>query len=284
MKFVKFHGFGNDYIVFEAEQVASVTDICDFGRRVCDRHYGAGADGITVVKRSETPDADWSLVIVNPDGSIADLSGNGTRCTVAYLYYKKLWAQPELRLATKSGVKLYKLRAEESPGHYWFESELGRPGLSSAETPMLTATPLNRVIDYPLRVAGHDARVTALAMGNPNCSIFVEDFDSLDWRLIGKHLEVHPAFPARVNVTFVRVVDRDNIEIRIWERGAGETFSSGTCSSAAAVASIIRGHCNRQVKVHTEGGALDVKWRETDDVVVLNGRADIVYAGEWLTG
>jgi diaminopimelate epimerase len=282
MHFIKFHGFGNDYIVFEAKDVAEVADIGDFGRRVCNRHYGAGADGITVVQPSATPDADWSLVIVNPDGSIADLSGNGTRCTVAYLYYKGLWAQPELRLATKSGVKLYRLRREEARGHYWFESELGRPGLSSRETPIVTREPLERVIDYPLEVVGQQVRVTALAMGNPNCSIFVDDFDALDWRHIGKNLEAHPAFPARVNVTFVRVVDRDNIEIRIWERGAGETFSSGTCSSAAAVAAILRGHCRRRVNVHTEGGALDVNWREADDVVVLNGRADVVYAGEWL--
>jgi diaminopimelate epimerase len=281
MRFIKFHGFGNDYIVFEQEQVAGVTDLCDFGRRVCDRHYGAGADGITVVRRATIPDADWELVIINPDGSIADLSGNGTRCTVAYLYYQGLWTQPTLRLATKSGIKLYTLRGAESRGHYWFESELGAPGLSSAETPILTDTPLARVIDYPLTVAGHDVRVTALAMGNPNCSLFVDDFEALDWRHIGKHLEVHPAFPARVNVTFVKVLDRENIEIRIWERGAGETHSSGTCSSAAAVASIIKGYTDRHVNVHTVGGVLDVNWR-TDGVVVLNGRADIVYAGEWL--
>jgi diaminopimelate epimerase len=281
MRFIKFHGFGNDYIVFPAAEVAGVADIGDFGRRVCDRRYGAGADGITVVQRATKPDADWELVIVNPDGSIADLSGNGTRCAVAYLYYEGLWTQPELRLETKSGVKLYTLKAEESRGHYWFESELGRPGLSSAETPILTDKPLERVIDYPLTVVGADVRVTALAMGNPNCTIFVTDFDSLDWRHIGKHLEVHTAFPARVNVTFARILDRDNIEIRIWERGAGETFSSGTCSSAAAVAAIINGYCNRRVSVHTEGGKLEVNWRETDDVVVLNGRADIVYAGEW---
>ncbi len=283
MHFIKFHGFGNDYIVFEHSQVADIADIGEFGRRVCDRHYGAGADGITVVQRAVTPDADWSLVIVNPDGSIADLSGNGTRCTVAYLYYQGLWTQPELRLATKSGVKLYRLTQEESRGHYWFESELGAPGLSSAATPMLTATPLQRIIDYPLTVAGQDVRVTALAMGNPNCSIFVNDFAALDWRHIGRHLEVHEAFPARVNVTFVRVIDRANIEIRIWERGAGETFSSGTCSSAAAVASIINGYTDRHVNVQTEGGLLDVHWRD-DGNVILNGRADIVYAGDWRLG
>lgn len=283
MRFIKFHGFGNDYIVFEKTEVAAVTDICDFGRRVCDRHYGAGADGITIVAPSTTPEADWELEIINPDGSIADLSGNGTRCTVAYLHYEGLWTQPALRLATRSGVKLYELRHTEARGHYWFESDLGTPGLSSAETPITTATPLERVLDYPLTVAGQEVKVTALAIGNPNCSIFVDDFAALDWRHIGKHLEVHTAFPARVNVTFVRVIDRQNIEIRIWERGAGETFSSGTCSSAAAVASIIKGYTDRRVNVHTEGGTLSINWRD-DDHVILNGRADIVYEGRWLLG
>jgi diaminopimelate epimerase len=281
MQFIKFHGFGNDYLVFEVEQVASVDSLNAFARALSDRHYGAGADGITVVRPSEEEDADFVVRIFNADGSEADLSGNGTRCTVAYLYYRGLWSRDELRLKTKSGVKLYRLRERLHEGHYWFDSELGQPGFESASIPMLTEGPRERVTDYPLTVEGEVLRVTALAMGNPNCIIFVDDFDKLDWRRVGRSLENHEQFPHRTNVVFVRVVDRGHIEIRLWERGVGETFSSGTCSCAAAVASIINEKCDRRVRVQTEGGVIEVLWRE-DGEVVMTGRADLVYSGEWL--
>jgi diaminopimelate epimerase len=281
MQFIKFHGFGNDYLVFEAEKLASVSSLNEFARSISDRHYGAGADGITVVSRAEDEDADFVVRIFNPDGSEAGLSGNGTRCTVAYLYYRGLWSEDELRLKTRTGVKRYRLCKRESDGHYWFESELGQPGLDSASIPMLTESPRERVTDYPLTVAGEALRVTALSMGNPNCIIFVDDFDKLDWRRIGRSLENHEQFPERTNVVFVRVLDRANIEIRLWERGVGETFSSGTCSCAAAVASCINERTNRCVNVHTQGGLIEVLWRE-DGEVLMTGRADVVYSGEWL--
>ena len=282
MQFIKFHGFGNDYLVFEAEQLAGVASLNEFARAICDRHYGAGADGITVVSRAEEEEADFVVRIFNADGSEAGLSGNGTRCTVAYLYYRGLWSLDELRLKTRSGVKRYRLRERFDEGHYWFESELGQPGFDSASIPMLTDGKRERVTDYPLMVEGEALRVTALAMGNPNCIIFLDDFDRLDWRRIGRSLENHQQFPHRTNVVFVRVVDRGRIEVRLWERGVGETFSSGTCSCAAAVASVVNGKTDRHVRVQTEGGLLEVLWRENDNEVVMTGRADVVYSGEWL--
>ena len=281
MQFTKFHGFGNDYLVFEAEQVAGVSSLNEFAREVCDRHYGAGADGITVVSRSEDDGADFTVRIFNADGSEAGLSGNGTRCTVAYLYYRGLWSKDELRLRTRTGVKRYRLRESLNEGHYWFEAELGQPGFASASIPMLTDEPRERVINYPVNVDDKTLRVTALSVGNPNCIIFVDDFDELDWRSAGRSLERHEQFPERTNVVFVRVVDRSNIEVRLWERGVGETLSSGTCSCAAAVASSINNRTERHVNVHTEGGLIKVLWRE-DDEIVMTGRADVVYSGEWL--
>ncbi|HKC65984.1 MAG TPA: diaminopimelate epimerase [Pyrinomonadaceae bacterium] len=281
MQFIKFHGFGNDYLVFEAEGLAHVESLNEFARDVCDRHYGAGADGITVVSRSEDDGADFAVRIFNADGSEAGLSGNGTRCTVAYLYYRGLWSKEELRLRTRTGVKRYRLRENLSDGHYWFEAELGQPGFQSASIPMLTGEPLERVINYPIDVLGKTLRVTALSVGNPNCIIFVDDFDELDWRSAGRVLERHEQFPERTNVVFVRVVDRNNIEVRLWERGVGETFSSGTCSCAAAIASCINDKTERNVNVHTQGGLIEVLWRE-DDEIVMTGRADVVYSGEWL--
>lgn len=280
MRFIKFEGFGNDYIVFEADEVATVSDLNDLACRVCDRHYGAGADGITVVRASMDDEADFDVRIFNPDGSEAALSGNGTRCTVAYLHYKKLWEHAALRLRTRAGVKLYQLRSMERDGHYWFDSELGQPRFDSRSIPMLTDEPMERVVDYPLNVEGETVVITALQMGNPNCCVFTEDFDSIDWRRIGKLIESHPKFPQRTNVTFIRTIDRARIEVRIWERGAGETFSSGTCSAAAAVASAFTGRTNRRVSVHAPGGKIEVNWRE-DGEVILTGRADIVYSGEW---
>ena len=281
MQFTKFHGFGNDYLVFEAEQVAGVSSLNEFAREVCDRHYGAGADGITVVSRSEDDGADFTVRIFNADGSEAGLSGNGTRCTVAYLYYRGLWLKDELRLRTRTGVKRYRLRESLNEGHYWFEAELGQPGFASASIPMLTDEPRERVINYPVNVDDKTLRVTALSVGNPNCIIFVDDFDELDWRSTGRALERHEQFPERTNVVFVRVVDRSNVEVRLWERGVGETLSSGTCSCAAAVASSINNRTERHVNVHTQGGLIKVLWRE-DDEIVMTGRADVVYSGEWL--
>lgn len=281
LPFIKFQGFGNDYIVFEAEQLAGINSLNEFARKVCDRHYGAGADGIAVVGRASDQNADFTVRIFNPDGSEANLSGNGTRCAAAYLYYRERWAVDELRLSTRAGVKLYRLRERTGPGHYWFDSELGQPRFDSASIPMLTGEPLARVIAYPLIVDDLMLRVTALQMGNPNCCIFVDDFDELDWRRAGRALESHTQFPERTNVVFVRVIDRRNIELRIWERGVGETSASGTCSCAGMVAAVINGRTERHVSVEMPGGRVEIEWRE-DGEVVLTGRADIAYSGEWL--
>lgn len=281
MQFIKFHGFGNDYLVFEAEQLAQVESLNDFALRICDRHYGAGADGVAVVEAAKNDDADFNVRIFNADGSEAGLSGNGTRSAAAYLYYQGLWSKDRLRVDTRTGVKLYRLLERLSGGHYWFEAELGQPRFESASVPILTAEPMEKVIDLPLEVEGQELRITALLMGNPHCCIFVDDFTSLDWRRIGRALQTHAQFPDRVNVVFVRVIDRENIELRIWERGVGETFSSGTGACAASVAAMINDKTERRVKVEMPGGGIEVEWR-ADNEVVMTGRADIVYRGEWL--
>ena len=280
-QFTKFHGYGNDYIVFEAGQVAEVGDLGSFARRVCDRHYGAGADGVAVARRSEDGTSDFEVRIFNPDGSEAGMSGNGTRCAAAYLFFHDLWSNDLLRLQTRNGLKRYHLLERSGDGSFLFKSELGQPRLDSASIPMLTAESLDRVIDYPLAVGDETVRVTALQMGNPNCCIFVDDFRRIDWRRLGPLIENHPQFPERTNVIFVRVRDRSNIEERLWERGVGETESSGTCSCAAVVASVINGKTDRRVSVQAPGGTIPIEWRE-DGEVVLTGLASLIYSGEWL--
>ena len=261
--------------------MAEAGDLGSFARRICNRHYGAGADGVAVTRRSENDSSDFEVRIFNPDGSEAGMSGNGTRCAAAYLYFHGLWSNDLLRLQTRKGLKGYHLIERSGNGSFLFRSELGQPKLDSASIPLLTAESLDRVIALPLAVGDETVRITALQMGNPNCCIFVDDFEEIDWRRLGPLIEDHPLFPERTNVIFVRVVDRTNIEERIWERGVGETESSGTCSCAAVVASVINGKTDRRVSVHAPGGVLPIEWRD-DGEVVLTGSAEVIYSGEWL--
>jgi diaminopimelate epimerase len=279
--FIKFHGFGNDYIVIEAERLATVASLGEFARQICNRHYGAGADGIAVVSPSLEPNADFRVRIFNPDGSEAALSGNGTRCAAAYLFYQNLWEAEELRLSTRSGVKRYLIRDRSKPGKFIFDSELGQPHFASDQIPMTTKENLDRVVNYPLTVGDQVVSVTALEMGNPNCCIFVNNFSDLDWRALGPQIENHAQFPDRTNVTFVKVRNRSNLELRIWERGVGETTASGSCSCAAAVAAMINEKAERQVDVETPGGTVQIHWRD-DGEVVITGSAEVVYSGDWL--
>jgi diaminopimelate epimerase len=293
MRFVKFHGYGNDYLVFEAadlkgvglspgfERVAEGEPFFEFVRRVCDRHFGAGSDGVAVVEPLGE-EADFRLRIFNPDGGEAAMSGNGSRCAASYLHYAGLWSNEELRFSTRAGVKRYRLRGRTGEGSFRFEAEIGRPRFDSASIPMLTGEPLPVVREYPLALPGGETvAVTALQMCNPNCCAFVHDLEAADWRRLGRIIESHAAFPERTNVEFIRVLDRGNIEARVWERGAGETLSSGTGACAAAVASMLGGHADRHVTVSMPGGLLEVLWRE-DGEVLLTGEAEVVYRGEWL--
>jgi diaminopimelate epimerase len=295
MRFVKFHGYGNDYLVFEAAHLGAAgwregfecfdsdEPFPDFVRRVCDRHYGAGSDGVAVIERlSEGGAADFQLRIFNPDGGEAAMSGNGSRCAAAYLHFEGLWSGDELRFETRAGVKLYTRRERAGVGGFRFEAEIGRPRFDSASIPMLTSEPLEEVRDYALALPGGETlSVTALQMCNPNCCVFVEDFDAVDWRGLGRAIESHALFPERTNVEFIRVLDRHNIEARVWERGAGETLSSGTGACAAAVASMLGGRTERHVTVSMPGGLLEVLRRE-DGEILLTGTAEVVYRGEWL--
>ena len=279
ISFCKFHGFGNDYIVIEREQIPVGLDQVDLALGICQRHTGVGSDGIAIVEKLDGSEADFFCEIVNPDGSIAGFSGNGTRCAVSYIYYKNLWTEPKLRLKTRSGVKHFRLIEEEAPGHYWFEAEIGKPRFSSADVPVATPQPQDTVVDLPVTANGKEFLISGVNVGNPVACMFVDEFDPM-WRVYGRELERHPAFPERANIVFVKVIDRENIELKIWERGAGETSSSGTCVSGSAALSALTGRTGRKVSVHTEGGTTEFLWRE-DDEMLITGRADLAFCGEW---
>jgi diaminopimelate epimerase len=287
INFGKFHGFGNDYIVFEAQDLVDVSSLENFAERACQRHTGIGGDGIAVLEKSENGAADYSCRIVNPDGSEANFSGNGTRCAVAYLHYKKLWAAENLKLETRSGIKNYQLLKREQ-NTFWFLAELGKPKFDLPQTSFpqarldeSSAAPANLKRNIMIPGEGIAVAFDFVDVGNPVAVIFADDFSRIDWRRIGSLIENFTAlFPERTNVVFVKVFDRKNIEIRIWERGAGETSSSGTCSVAAAIASASTGQTERQVSVHAVGGTTEVVWRE-DGEMLITGRADLAFCGEW---
>ena len=279
IKFCKFHGFGNDYVVIEAHELAGISDLGEFTRTFCQRTTGVGSDGIAILEKLNDTAADFSCRIINPDGSEAGFSGNGTRCAVAYAFYKILWTSENLRLRTKSGVKNYRLTEKMADGHYWFDAEIGKPRFASDEIPFVSSEKSASVIDAPIRIDEQEFLVACVNVGNPVACVFVEDFD-FDWREVGRKMERHAQFPERANIVFVKVLDRRNIELKIWERGAGETSASGTCSSGAAVLSAFTGRTEREVSVHTEGGITEITWRDDDEMLIL-GRADLVFCGEY---
>lgn len=280
IKFTKAQGMGNDFLIIEVENIAVLQDASELAREMCERNYGAGADGIVFVTRTHNDDADFASRIFNADGSEAGVSGNGTRCAAAYLYYAGLWNEPEIRIATATGVKHGRLVSREGT-RFEFEFDMGRPILSSDAVPMSITPAIERVVRYALHLGGDLLEVTCMSMGNPQCVIFVNDLNAVNLEEIGPLLEHHPIFPDRANVEFARAISRNEIEIRIWERGAGHTLSSGTGSCASAVAAALNGLTDRNVRVLTEGGALRVEWRE-DDRVMLTASAEVVYEGRWL--
>lgn len=284
INFCKFHGFGNDYVVIEADALKEISDIGEFTIKFCNRHTGVGSDGIAILEKSSGETADFSCRIINPDGSEAGFSGNGTRCAVAYVYYKNLWSDENLRLETKSGVKNYQL-LERSEKTYWFRAELGKPkfGLPKQENAAEFADlETAKFSSFIIPRENLIVKFVAVDVGNPVACVFVEDFDELDWRRIGRLMESNISlFPEKTNVVFVKVRDRENVEIRIWERGAGETSSSGTCSVAAAVAAHYTEKTGREVSVHAEGGTTETVWRAEDGEMLITGRADLVFCGEY---
>ena len=278
ISFCKFHGFGNDYIVIDRDDIRGVS-LSDLAMAICRRNTGVGGDGIAVLEKRDGSTVDYFCEIVNPDGSIAGFSGNGTRCAVAYLHYRDLWTEKRLRLETRSGIKNYDLIERKGPGEFWFEAEIGRPAFSSEEVPVLTDTRRDAVVNEPITIANRSFAFSAVNVGNPVACVFVENFD-FDWRPIGREMETHAKFPERANIVFVKIEDRENIEIRIWERGAGETSASGTCASGAAVLSSFLLKTGRKVMVHSPGGTTDILWRD-DDEIIIKGRADLAFCGEW---
>ena len=269
--FTKAQAVGNDFLIVDeaALRAAGIdeTGYADFSRRICDRHLGVGADGLEILLEGPAPqDADLAVRIFNSDGSEAEISGNGTRCIAAVLMQSGE-ASESLRITTRAGVKVLRLLQREGR-RFQLEMSMGRPRYRDDE------------VGCAFETSSGVKTATIVDVGNPQCVFFVDDFD-WDWRGLGREIEVHPRFPDRTNVSFVRTVDVHTIEVRFWERGAGETASSGTGSTGATVGAILSGRCESPVRVVTTAGDLELRW-EGD--VVLVGPALVVCRGEYWDG
>jgi len=274
--FTKAQGAGNDFLILEANAVAGVISP-EWIRRICDRHFGIGADGLLLLAIPGGAGADAGLRIFNQDGGEAEISGNGTRCAAAYLVESRRCG-PQLAIRTGAGVKQLTLLAR-SGSRFSFEMAMGKPVFSAPAIPFRPAGAAPEpVVDFELPLASGPRRVTVTSMGNPHCSLRVEDFGE-DWKAAGAEIERHPFFPNRANAEFYRVLSNHEIEVRFWERGVGVTLSSGTGSCAATVAAILNQFTQSPVTVRTLAGELTVRW--DDDGVFLTGPAEIICRGEY---
>ena len=244
--------------------------------RMCDRHSGAGADGLVVLGPSSTADA--SFRIYNADGSEAGLSGNALRCAAAWLLSRSEKPAERVALDTRVGIReLFFLGREKR--EWVLRAEIGRPSFAAADVPFRPPIPPREPItNYPLPVGATTVSATILSMGNPQCILLAENFEALDWMKLGAELERHAYFPDRANIGFVRVASKERIEARFWERGAGHTLASGTGSCACAVAANLAGKTGRHVRVALERGELQVDWRD-DGMVELTGPAVLTVEG-----
>lgn len=281
MQFEKFEALGNDFIIVRESEAGERRDFSQRALQLCDRHFGVGADGVELIlEDNPSPDSDLTVRLYNSDGGETRISGNGTRCVAAWFCLRTPGAKSSLTIETAAGKKRLSLKRKISEVECEFEMEMGKPFLASHEVPVLLETPLERVISHPLRLSTGTIRFTASSMGNPHCSIFMEDLNGLDWQQVGAEIERHQLFPERTNVEFIRVLDRSTIEVRFWERGVGRTLASGTGSCGAAIASILNDRTNKEVTVRTEAGELQVTWH-SDGVIYQTGRARYVFSGDW---
>jgi diaminopimelate epimerase len=259
--YTKAHGAKNDFLLTWEKDVPA-GDRPAMAAAICERHTGVGADGWMIVTPSGGPEAEGSIFLYNSDGSVAEISGNGTRCAAAFLI-RHGFTGGALRIATGAGVKHLRL-LKRGGLEFEFEMNMGDPEI--------------RDLHHALPMTGHTLDTTLLWVGNPQCSVPVDNFD-FDWRADGAAIEYHAEFPARTNVSFVRPVDRHTIEVRFWERGAGETMSSGTGSTGAVVTAIARGMVASPVRVLTAAGPLDIRYE--NGTYFLVGPAEIVADGEF---
>ena len=278
MKFSKMHGIGNDYIYVNClQEMVSEPEV--LSRKISDRHFGIGADGLILICPSLK--ADFAMEMYNADGSSGEMCGNGIRCLGKYVYERGLTAKKELDIETKAGLR--HLRLFEDPKEKgqisMVEVDMGSPVLEADQVPVICDRTL--AIDEPIQVNGVEYRMTGVSMGNPHAVIFTKRVKGLDLEWLGPAFEYHGRFPRRTNVEFAEIVNPSTLKVRVWERGSGETLACGTGACAVAVAGVLNHFTERKVTVKLSGGDLFVDWKEETDKVLLTGPAAHVFDGEY---
>ena len=276
MKFTKMHGIGNDYVYVNCFKEV-VKDPAAVAKFVSDRHFGIGADGLILIKPSDI--ADCEMDMYNLDGSQGAMCGNGIRCVAKYVFDYGIVNKTSISIATRSGIKYLDLSVKDGRVSM-VKVNMGSPILTASQIPVVSSK--EEVIDEPLEVDGTTYRITAVSMGNPHAIVYMDDVDSLEIDKIGPAFENHIAFPDRVNTEFVKVIDPHTVQMRVWERGSGETLACGTGACAVAVASILNGLTDgsRPVTVKLLGGKLQIFWDRQENLVYMTGPASTVFDGE----
>ncbi len=275
MKFSKMHGIGNDYVYVNCfkETVENPEAVSIF---VSDRRFGIGSDGLILIMPSDK--ADFRMRIFNADGSEAMMCGNGTRCVGKYVYDHGMTDKTDITLETNSGIKYLKLFVKDGKVDS-VTVDMGKAILKPRDIPV--DSDLDLFVAQPVEVAGKEYKITAVSMGNPHAIVYVDDVDSLDLEKIGSDFENHKLFPNRVNTEFIKVIDDKTLQMRVWERGSGETFACGTGACASVVSSVLNNYCkyDEEVLVHLRGGDLRITYRK-DGTVMMTGPATQVFDGE----
>ncbi len=274
MKFTKMHGIGNDYVYVNC-LTETVDDPCETARFISDRHFGVGSDGLILIKPSDK--ADFMMEMYNSDGSQGAMCGNGIRCVAKYVYDYGLTDKTQIAIETKSGIKYLELTLFEGLVSM-VTVNMGAPELKAKRIPIVSDH--ESVVDEPIEVGGQIYRMTGVSMGNPHAVVYIDGVAGLDIGKIGPLFEKHPRFPDRVNTEFACVIDRNTVEMRVWERGAGETLACGTGACAVAVASALNGYTGDEVTVKLLGGDLSIRWERETNQVYMTGPATVVFDGE----
>lgn len=273
MKFTKMHGLGNDYVYVNCfeEKIDNPPAVARF---VSDRHFGIGSDGLIMINPSKT--ADFEMEMYNADGSRGEMCGNGIRCVAKYVYDYGLTDKTQISVETLGGIKYLDLAVEDGKVSL-VKVDMGKPELEADLIPIISER--KQVIDEPIEVDGKEYHMTGVSMGNPHAVIYVDDVKGLDLEKIGPKFENHERFPKRINTEFVHCIDRQTVEMRVWERGSGETLACGTGACAVAVSSILNNLTDTQVTVKLLGGDLQIEWDREKDRVFMTGPATVVFDG-----
>ena len=273
MKFTKMQGIGNDYVYVNCF-TETVENPSETARLVSDRHFGIGSDGLILIKPSDK--ADFEMEMYNLDGSRGAMCGNGIRCVAKYVYDYGLTDKTTITVDTLSGIKTLDLTVENGKVSL-VRVNMGSPVFDCVQIPV--ALPQQQAVDQPVTVGGKEYRFTAVSMGNPHAVVFVPEVKDLDLPVIGPGFEHHPLFPDRVNTEFIKVSGRNELTMRVWERGSGETLACGTGCCATAVACILNGLTEEEVTVHVLGGDIICRWDRQSGNVYMTGPAETVFEG-----